>query len=130
MDGGGGESGTLPHPPGRPARGRAADDVRFGELGGEDVQHHPLDQGLASAGAARDDTDGRGECGLNRVPLLLGQANPHLRLLPVDLLVQIAHVGQPDIREHGPDPDRHILFRFGCQGAIDVVLVEDQAAGL
>ncbi len=100
MDRAGGKAAALLQSPGRTACGCAADNVRIRERLPVDVQKNTLNGCLASTRAAGNNTDWGCEGGLNRLPLLLRQCEAQFLLLLVNLIAQVADIGQAAPLEH------------------------------
>ena len=101
----------------------AADNFATREHFPIDAQNRPLDGGLPSPRAARDNTDRRGQRHFDRVPLLRGKDDPHLSLQSVNFIIQIPHIGQFILREHPHDAGGSPSLRLSHDRAVGVVTI-------
>ena len=59
--------------------------------------------------------------------LFFSKGEAHFRLLTVDLVVKVAHIGQAIPVQHIANPGRHVLFGFRHNRAVDIVVEKREA---
>ena len=88
-----------------------------------DIENCPLDGGLPRTRTSGNDANRRCQRSLDGVPLLLSEGEPHLFLLGINLVIQVAHIGQFVPAQHLADLYSHIVLSLCYDRAIDVVTI-------
>ena len=117
------KASALFHTPRRTPGRCTADNSGIGKCRVIDIENCPLDGGLPRTRTSGNDANRRCQRSLDGVPLLLSEGEPHLFLLGINLVIQVAHIGQFVPVQHLADLYSHIVLSLCYDRAIDMVAV-------